>query len=566
MSFSNLSLLGVLAGIGALAALLFLLQQLRIRYSELRVPTTMFWAAAVREAPVRVFRKRFRHLLAYLLSLAIVSLLWLGFAGPERSESRSGGYHVLFLDGSAHMGGEGLLEEAIAELRADLSVLPEERREVIWGGAYNLKILDAGEDSLLLDRRLETLAPESVPSGVDAQLRVVTEQVSFVIYGRAPVSPDVLAGLPTGIAVTRGTDLPSEFRNAGIAELGVAPAASGRWDAVDVLVGLAGTAGFEPDPALLEFRIDGQTLDDIEPEHAGDGRVVLRDLPADGGVIEARLGMDDDLEIDNRASLRLPERTVIGVALSGAVPAPLVRVIENDPGLEWVAETEADVAVRAMGEPFGAGSTAFELAPMDQLPAAFTIDYDGGEAIETALQDTVMALGLDQIDHSGLATDARRPIEAVMEQSEQRRVAVWAELLGDGFNFTGSRSFPAFVARAIRWLAGDASNPPYLAAGRPLGGTAANDSLEDASNRRFEVLGAAFVPARAGTIEHGGREWPVALLDRGVTTGAQGAEIEPAGMDFGVRAAGVGLVSLLILAALALLVAEWILYRRGLMP
>ena len=102
MSFANLPLLGVLAGIAGIAALLFLLQLLRIRHVEVAVPTTLFWRAAAREAPVRVLRGVFRHPLAYLLVLAICTLLWLAFAGPEAHDDRTSAYRVLFLDGSAH--------------------------------------------------------------------------------------------------------------------------------------------------------------------------------------------------------------------------------------------------------------------------------------------------------------------------------------------------------------------------------------------------------------------------------------------------------------------------------
>ena len=83
MNFANLSLPWLLAGAAGLAGLLYVLQQLRIRYTEVPVPTAMFWREAARDAPVRVFRRRFRHWLAFLLSLLICWLLWLGLAEPR---------------------------------------------------------------------------------------------------------------------------------------------------------------------------------------------------------------------------------------------------------------------------------------------------------------------------------------------------------------------------------------------------------------------------------------------------------------------------------------------------
>ena len=163
MNFANLSLPWLLAGAAALAGLLYVLQQLRIRYTEVAVPTAMFWREAARDAPVRVFRRRFRHWLAYLLSLLICWLLWLGLAEPRVEDPEGGQYHVLFLDGSAHMSAPGDLDQAIRRLRDDLRNLPQDRREVIWGGAWNLKLLNAGEESLLFDRRVAGLAPEARP-------------------------------------------------------------------------------------------------------------------------------------------------------------------------------------------------------------------------------------------------------------------------------------------------------------------------------------------------------------------------------------------------------------------
>ena len=59
MSFANLTWPWLLAGAAGLAGLLYVLQQLRIRYTEVAVPTAMFWLEAARDAPVRVFRRRF---------------------------------------------------------------------------------------------------------------------------------------------------------------------------------------------------------------------------------------------------------------------------------------------------------------------------------------------------------------------------------------------------------------------------------------------------------------------------------------------------------------------------
>ena len=242
MSFAMLSTLFVGLGLAGLAGLLYALQRLRVQSNELVVATTMFWRAAVREAPVRVFTRRFRHFLAYLLTLLIAGLLWLAFAGPQTDVQAGEDYYILFLDGSAETGSSADFDRAVGALRRDLSQLRGDTREVIWGGGHAFKLLDAGEDSLLFDRRLGALEPEAAVSSLDETLRLMAqnqslpENVNFIVYGRSSVSQSVLDALPDGVRVRAGLSYGNPTGNRAITALGMAEASSGRWDGVDVLV------------------------------------------------------------------------------------------------------------------------------------------------------------------------------------------------------------------------------------------------------------------------------------------------------------------------------------------
>ena len=464
MSFANLPLWGVLAGIAGLAAVLFLLQLLRIRHVEVAVPTTLFWRAAAREAPVRILPGRFRHPLAYLLVLLICALLWLAFAGPLAADNRAEAYRVLFLDGSAHSSSGDDFEQAVNALNADLAGLPEGRREVIWGGARNVKLLKPGEDRLLLDHRLAALAPEAAPSALGEQLRLLSlpgnapDNVELVIYGRAPAFAAALERLPPGMRVSRAIEYPESPPNRGIAALGVDTAASGRWDRVDVLIRVAGTDGAVSADGLV-VHVDGLVLAGERLHRLADDLVAVHDLPADGRLVEARLEPVDAMPVDDTARLRLPVRKVIGVVLADDLNPALRNAIEADPGLEVVSEG-ASVVVRRRGDQTLAGLPALEVAPAADQASAFEIGYagdagDAGDAdAEIALRRSVAALGLDQIDAVGLAVEAQRPIGVELRHAELRGIAVWDELL-DQYNFTRSRSFPLFVSRAVRWLAAE---------------------------------------------------------------------------------------------------------------
>ncbi|MCY4476811.1 MAG: BatA domain-containing protein [Gammaproteobacteria bacterium] len=573
MNFANLSLPWLLAGAAALAGVLYVLQQLRIRYTEVAVPTAMFWREAARDAPVRVFRRRFRHWLAYLLSLLICWLLWLGLAEPRVEDPEGGQYHVLFLDGSAHMSAPGDLDQAIRRLRDDLRNLPQDRREVIWGGAWNLKLLNAGEESLLFDRRVVGLAPEGAPSAVEEQIDLLAlpgaypEAVRLVIYGRAPVGGGTLEALREGVQVHRAAGFDEPGANRGIVAMGLGTAASGRWDAVDVLIRMAATGDLSTLPGDVQLSLDGSAVTGIAIEAVPPDGLVLRDVPAAGGLLEARIAAADTLPADDSAQLQLPERRELKVAVSSLLGAVLMEAVEADPGLV-LAGDEPELVFRRAGESFGGDLPALEFAPMNEQVNAFEIQYAGDLDAELALRDSLRGLGLHLIDGAGLAAEAGRPVGVQASAGENRNVSVWLELLDERYNFTASRAFPLFISRASRWLAEENPVYAYLAAGRLAAEESPDFALAGPGISATRLLGADLAPARAGFLESPNAElaYPVSLLSTVVTTGQVGVEL-PAFAPTAAGLAGPSLLALLlILAALALLAFEWYAYQRGMMP
>ncbi len=573
MNFANLSLPFVLAGAAALAGLLYVLQQLRIRYTEVAVPTAMFWREAARDAPVRVFRRRFRHWLAYLLSLLICWLLWLGLAEPRVDDPQGGQYHVLFLDGSAHMSAPGDLDRAIELVGEDLRSLSEDQREVIWGGAWNLKLLNAGEESLLFDRRVAGLEPEGAPSAVGEQLDLLAlsgaypQAVRLVIYGRAPVSAETLDGLPERVQVQRAEGFEEPGPNRGIVAMGLGTASSGRWDTVDVLVRLAATGNLSTVPGDVRLSLDGAALTGVAVEAVAPDGLVLRDVPAVGGLLEARIAEEDALPADDIAQLRLPERRELKVAVSAVLGPVLADAVGADPGL-LLAEDDAELVFRQAGETFGGDLPALVFVPMNEQEAAFEIQYTGDLDAELALRDSLQGLGLYLIDGAGLAAEAGRAVGVQASPGEARNISLWLELLDGRYNFTASRAFPLFISRAARWLAEEEPVYAYLAAGRFAPEESSEFALTGPGDSATRLLGADLAAPQAGFIESTGGElsYPVSLLSAAVTTGQPGVAV-PA---FSPAARGLAgpslLVLLLILAALALLAFEWYAYQRGLMP
>ncbi len=576
MNFANFSWPWVLGGLGVLAAGLFALQILRIRYREVTVVSTLLWRRAMQEAPVRKFWERFKHPWAYLLILAICATLWLALAEPQPERDSDGSFHVLVLDGSAGMAAGERYAQAIEALKDQVGALPPGQRQVLWSGAQVRTLLNPGEDELLLERRLEKLVPQAAPAGVErligelAMTRHGQQGTEVLIFGDAPVRQAVIDSLPQGISVRRAQAIQALERNTGITALGVADAQSGIWDRVDVFLQVQTSDGAAVDAGALQIDLDGQPVG--APLRAAPGERngwLLQDLPALGGLLTVRLGAEDELALDNVASIRLPAKPYIDVQLSPSLDSALRAVLEADPAVR-LTDVSPQLVIRHEGESLGGTLPALEFVDAGRQAQAFLLTYPQDLQGENYFADAVEAIGLTQIDAMALADAAQRPIEVSMQSGDAWKLSLWQELLGEDFNFTRSRAFPLFIANSVRWLAGIPAAYPYVAAGQPLMADAAERTVQvvDDEGRAIDPLGVAFVPEQAGTLPlaAGARPLSVSLLDPLTTTTAAEPTLEVPAGAVGGGASSNHVLTVLLLLALLLLSAEWYGYRKGRMP
>lgn len=570
MTFTSLSPLAVTAGILGLAGVLYLLQRLRVRHREIDVVTTLFWREAVQETRARVLVRRFRHPFAYLLVLLIASLLWFAFAEPKRG-AEAGTHYVCLLDVSAGMGHGNRFAQTTARLVEVVDELPIERRRVLACGESARTLLAPGEETLLLEARLEGLAPRAAPASlfptIERLLGSAVGETTVLVFGDAPLEEARFERLPGGTVQRVATGDDEREENRGITALGVSPAASGAWDAVDVLVELTGDE--LESRGEISVRLDGEAISQAaEPVRSNErGRTLLfRDVPARGQRLEVTLvvsaGGGDGLALDDSAAIRLPDRPLLRVGFSSSLDAALRPALEADPAVV-IVDTDAELFLARAGEAIPAGVPVLRFVPSALQTESFLVTYDDDRDSEAVLFEVVGALGLEEIDSTGLAEAAERPITLGARPGAIREVAVWEELLGEGFDFVDSRSFPLFVARCLRWLSDTGALRSWAVAGEAFPESGA---FTTADGRHIDPVGAAFTPPLAGdySSSESGEAVAVALLSLDATEARalDGLDDPTAGVDGG----GLDPVTWLLLLAGVLLVVEWALVRTGRMP
>jgi len=561
MNFTNLSPLWVGAGLLGLAGLLYLLQHLRVRYRKETVTTTLFWKAALQDAPVRVFKKRFNHWWAYLLILMICSLLWIAFANPVQENDAGKDFHVLLLDGSAGMARGDAFSQAVTQLQKDVAVLPIDNRQVIWVGADVITLLAPGEHKLLLEKRLQNLKPQAAPASIERQLRHLGainykgKDMNISIYSNASISQQTLDNMPVNSQVYSAIELSKEKGNHGIVALGVNQAASGRWEVVDVLIKLASDTEMALDSKYISITVDNQPLKNIKLTETKD-RILLSDVPATGKILQVNLLRQDILSLDNSAQLRLPNRPLIKVWLAASLSV-LKPLLNADPAIILVDENP-DVVIQNHDDRFEDRKDipVLEFIPENKQQAAFLLTYKGDEDSVGILHQAVRAIGLNQIDTTQLAGLSQKQISISVVGGDVLKFSVWKELLSKDYNFVQSRSFPLFMAKAIRWLAGSKSWYSYVAAGKPL-------MTEGLSS--LQSLGVKYIPASAGQLAET-QGLIASLLDPATTQGNTTSALDVTNSSLGIVIKNQDLVSWLLLLALLLLSIEWYFYQKGRMP
>ncbi|MFT7677668.1 MAG: hypothetical protein ACI8QC_001651, partial [Planctomycetota bacterium] len=397
---------------------------------------------------------------------------------------------------------------------------------------------------------------EPAPASLESAIRAWSQQSgerSVIVLGDSGWHPGFLESIELDV-LRWPLDGDERASNNAVRVLGISPARSGDPLSVDALVIT------EEASASVEVSLDGSALAATSEQIlAGRKLQHFRDLPAAGGRLLVRLLDSDGIALDDQAARILPVRRALRVALDPALPAVFEAVIAADRGLQSASDSaNADVVVRQRAD-FGAGLPALEWNGRGTQQEPLLITHDADADSTGTLEILVPQLGLDRIDAQALATAMGAPFAVGARPGSVRSIGLWNDLLdAEGADLASSRAFPVLISRGLRWLGGSTEFPAEISAGRPL--SAAHD-LFDAQGSALAAFGAPSVPTLAGEWHvPGGAQQAVALLaDFAPETAAMESLPD-------LDSSGPSAITLLILAALALLALEWFFVRTGRMP
>jgi hypothetical protein len=364
------------------------------------------------------------------------------------------------------------------------------------------------------------------------------------VVGDAPVSEAATGMLPDGVSIKRlrPVETPKLANNSGIAALGVAEAASGSFDRVDVMIEIVGSTD-----AGVMIALDGQPLDQAPAREAGGW--YLRDLPARGEVLEIALAGKDALALDDRARITLPNRRAVAVAVDQNLDARFHALIEADPAL--VPDSAAPQVV--------VGGAADGSLPAIELVTGNGIAIVHEEGLNAAdledLRARFAATGLDRVGWK-LAPGSEHAdgfsLSPRFVPGPHRKVQIGVELIGMDYDFVQTSAFPLFVSTAIRWLAGVAPIEPFAVAGE-----------RSVHAGQFTVAGSDYAPPRSGRYQ--GRDENQIELSLAAIGSPQSDALTPVARS---TEAGPwpGVFAGCILIVLLLVGGEWWLFQKGRIP
>ncbi len=514
-----------LIAMGSILPPLLALYILKLRRRTRTVPSTLLWRTATADLRANVPFQRLRFSVLLLLQLIVLALLAMALAQPESDAGARAGRHALFIDRSLSMRARDVDGDQPSRLDAAKQAAAERIAALHAGGFWlgdsaSIMVVAFGGQPAVMSGFTD--GPDQATRAVEAIEPVdgatsLSEAIELVRGALATANPDDAgAAAPEEVVF----EVFSDGRVVDLAEVALRPEerlvfhSVGAADSMNRSVASIGMVRDPEDPALvkalarlihwgsqpteaeLELVVDGLPRSVLPAPVAMPAAAtvdgVLRpgevevSFPAialpEGGVVEARFTMPDDLPGDDGAALVVPPPRDLRLALLGADDFILRSALESlDPASleEFTAE---EFSQRAAGDP--AFSRSFDAVvargafPATLPPGRYLLfgDPTGVPGVETfgAKEGSVVVgtrgdhallrfVAVDELvvhSHTAMVVTERGeviiegsegPLAAVSVGASRQLVIVPFDPLDSNWPF--QRGFLNFVSNAVQWLA-----------------------------------------------------------------------------------------------------------------
>ncbi len=474
---------------------------LKTRLRKQPVATLMFWDQVFEQKRQRTLLQRLRHWLSLLLQLIFVSLLVSALVDPLWSgQQESSRQVVLLLDNSASMSAiekNGTTRLADAKDKA-LEIVRELRdgdeialitagsvvRVVVGMTDFGPAVRDA------VKQVQETDGPTRVSEAIETARRLAADDVrreiivlsDFCFREATPVNeaPDIRV-IPVGDEVDNVAITQFQVRRSLVDPIGYST--------------LVEVQSFSDVPVDCRLTVQlGDDLVDVIPLKLEEGqpfRRTITDASQAGGILTAKIDVDDALDSDNLARAVLPKRTRIPVTLVTPEPSLyLESVLQAIPLVNLTVQSDAPekapaggfiVLHRTVPQTLPSGpllvidpnsdSDAWKIG--DRIPEPIVIAQDPDSPLLPHVRLTNVVLpGAREMEFTDNATPLLTSADgttlmASLVRPQGRMVVLSVEL--DSGDLPLRIAFPVLMTNAVNWfLSRDGELQPALSTGKLL--------------------------------------------------------------------------------------------------
>jgi len=528
----------------SLGAVIIFFYLLKLKRKRRVVSSTLLWQRTLEEMEANAPFKKLRRSLLLLLQLAALAALVFSLARPlVTTRALASGSTVIIIDSTASMSardeeGRSRLERAKSIAREMIEGLEGDDRAAIIDSSSRVAVRSPmTSDRAALATAIEDVRETETPGDLTDALRLATQiakserDAGIVIIGDGGGSPVVAASDSSAGTVAQGPAQQVRFvrvgqrsDNVGIIAMNWRPAGGRR---PELFASVANFSDRDRDVGL-EIRIEGKLVDSRSAsikagERAG---VVFDALPLAGGLVELKLGIDDDLAADNLAYANLPDARPLRVGVSGDNPF-LMQALAVNPDFDARrigsgAPSEFDCLLIEGAVPPGVIESGRPLLAINPSDVAGLWETTGQrEALEIASIDRSHPIN-SFLSYSDLHVESAPSLSAAPWLRPVASAAsgglIWAGDDGTrrsvliGFDLSKSDlplkiEFPLLLANSINWLAGrnTSADERAVRAGQPLiiRGASGKVSLTDPSGETHEIESRDGIITFAGTARAG---------------------------------------------------------------